>query len=141
MEPWFEELLKVWRDSIDDLAQELLDAYERDPSQRGKWDLETLRQLNQGGIALIPAEYAGNGTEMREAYLESVLPGMFAAGSSLPVTCASTIEMAMRTYPLLMARMTPENREKASDFLCRTWGRYTFDLIRVGLNVLNSNGA
>lgn len=135
MEAWLEEFLQVWESSIDDLAQILLAAFERDPSQRGKWDLDTLRQLQQGGVAMMRAEYHGQGAEVREAYLQSVIPGLADQGVSLADTCATTIVVAMRIYPLIVSRVSPEHRERVGDHLCHCYGRFMHDEVRIGLEL------
>jgi hypothetical protein len=142
MEPWAAELLSVWDKNNDDVAKELLDAMERDPTQQGKYSLEDMRQFMRGGLAIFEAELGGRGAELREAYLQSIMPGVLHhQGTPLGVAAAVTLVVAVRSYPLLLERMSPENRAKAGDFFCSAYQKYMTDFIRVGLEVLNDKSS
>jgi hypothetical protein len=137
MEPWAAELLKVWEENIDVIAEHLQAGFERDPTQVGKYSLEDTRQMMRGGIAILESELSGTGAEMREGYLQSILPGLHEKGLKPESSAAVTLLAAMRIYHLVLLRISSEHREKAGDFLWSTYGKYMSDLVRVWFELLS----
>jgi len=136
MEAWA-EVLKVWEENIDEIAIELKASFDRDASQKDRYSLEDLRQIMRGGIAMMgaEAESPAKGTEVREGYLASIVPGLFDQGLDLAGLSGVTIEIAMRVLPLIVNRLSPDNKSAGSDFVVLAYRKYMYDTVRVGLDV------
>ncbi|MDI1477093.1 hypothetical protein [Polyangium sp. y55x31] len=121
MEPWAREFLDAYTAAIPDAAQALLDSLNKDPTRKGQYKLDDMAQVLQGGLAMA-REYLEQGTtEIRDTYVNTVIPGMIAQGETPEMVVSQSYFAGIIQTVSIFAKIRPEFRREATEFWA-WWG-------------------
>jgi len=134
MEAWAREVVDLWRDNRVRLAEVTLQAVLQNPNMPVKaYTVEDFLQMVDGTSAMIAEELSGQGSEIRDTWLNSVIPGVLSQGQPLSGVVGQITMNALVIYNQLVPRASEENRAKISTFIINWFAKFNTDLVKVGL--------
>lgn len=136
MEAWARDLIDVWNNGAEELANALLESMTNDPKRGGQYKLEDMMQIVRGGNAIIGELLEHGTTEGRDAYINTVIPGIHAQGETLPMMISQTVFIQMQMFQMAIVRVKPEHRADASKFFIRWCMDFQRDIATVVLEAM-----
>jgi hypothetical protein len=133
MESWGRELIDLWLARTPALGVFLKEAVDLNPDAYGKYSLEDCEQMMRAGAAMIEEDLAGTGNDTKDAYLQTVIPGALAQGTTLSSLAAIISLVAIKVNTDLIPRMKPEHRERGGMFLAQWYARWIGLVVAAGL--------
>ncbi len=133
MQAWAQEFVEVWKANNRRMAEAVLKAIRQNPSIAMSYTLEDLEQMFLGSLAMMQEELEGRGTDIRDTYINSVMPGIFAQGEKLSSLVHQVTFNAVLVYNLLIPEVSEANREDAGNYLMWWYANLNRDIILVGL--------
>ncbi len=136
MEAWASEFVSVWQASNTRLAELVVAAIEQNPSITQKYQVTDFEQIMLGALAMIREELSGSSRDARDAYMQTVFPGLLAQGEPLAAIVNQVTLNAVIVYNELIPRISKENRDRAGQFLMWWYAAFNGEIVTVGLEVL-----
>ncbi|MDC0749532.1 hypothetical protein [Polyangium mundeleinium] len=90
-------------------------------------------QIFDGVRAMAEEALVGQSTELREMYMDTVLPSMFAGGQPIGALAGQVVINAMLLQSVLIPAMSAENAEKAATFFRNFYCKICMDSVRLGI--------
>ncbi|MDC3954537.1 hypothetical protein [Polyangium jinanense] len=133
MEAWATELLEVWTRNRDVIADTMLDATSNNPYLPVKYTREDLMQIFDGARAMMAEDLGGESSELRDTYMNSVVPGLVAGGQPLSAIAGQIVINAIQLQSVLIPAMSEKHRNQAATFFRNWYCRMCMDTVRIGL--------
>ncbi len=135
MEPWAREFLDVWAEKLPEIAEGTW----RDANRMwvAKYRTEDIAQMIHGGHAMMTEWFAGSTSEMRDDYLQTIIPGLVAQGESAAAIAAIDCAGILRILATVLPHMKPENRAQAMEAFIEWQSLMLQDMIRTGIEASN----
>lgn len=134
MEEWAQEAVELWRASREPIAKAVLEGIEQNPHLPvKKYTLDDLLQMVDGAGAMIVEELEGAGTDIRDVFINSVWPGIFAQGQPLSALVGQMTMNAVLVYNVIVPQASEKNREKIGRFYINFYVKLNLDIVKVGL--------
>jgi hypothetical protein len=136
MEAWASEFLEVFKGRKVPVAEVVLRGIQQNPDLPVKeYSVDDLVQMTDGFIAMMAESLEGRSTEIRDTYVNSVIPGILAQGQPLASFVGQITMNCVLIYNELIPYVSSEHREKAGWFLINWMVQYNSDIVRIGLEV------
>lgn len=134
MEPWMAEFFAVWQKHRIEIAQLMLEAIETNPLVPVKgYSLDDALQIFDGVFAMMQEELTQAGTDVRDTYMNVVIPGLLAQGQPL----AALVGQATMNAVLIDAFLTPKAKKKyrteISRYIAKFYMKLNMDMTTIAL--------
>ncbi len=138
MDAWAQHFVKVWQDNRVAIAEAMIAAVRSAPNMSHKdYTLEDVQQVFDGVLAMMVEKINGEGAEIRDTYMNSVVPGLLDQGNSLAGLVGQCCMNGMIIHNLLVPRAQKKYRAQISEFVINYYAALASDTVTVGLE----NGA
>jgi hypothetical protein len=91
-----------------------------------------MEQMIDGFISLLHEALVGESKDVRTFYLETLIPSLVHAGSSVAEIVSGVVEFAVIVSIDLVQSREPHERAEAQAWLARFWNEYIGEMVRVG---------
>jgi hypothetical protein len=137
MQAWAQEFVEVWKKNNRFIAESVLRAINENPNISGKYRLEDMEQLFLGAVAMMEEELTGRGSEIRDTYINSAIPGILNQdqGETLSSLVHQVTFNCTLVYTLLIPMLSAEHREQAGKYLMWWYANLNRDIVKIGLEV------
>lgn len=138
MEAWAQEAIDLWRNNTMEIVRAFHEGAENNPhlppdDPVKNYSVDDTIQLVHGVGAMIAEELEGRGTDIKDTYMLSVIPGILSQGQSLATLVGVVTMNAVLAYNLIVPKATPENREMIGRFVVNWYVKFNLDMVKVGL--------
>ncbi|MRG94792.1 hypothetical protein [Polyangium spumosum] len=134
MESWAAEVVELWKKNRIPLAERTLQALQQNPHVPVKsYTFEDFIQMVDGTGAMIAEELEARGSDVRDTWLNSVVPGILSQGQPLSALVGQVTMNAIVIYNLLVPLASEEHRAKIGSFIQNWYAKFNTDLVAVGL--------
>jgi hypothetical protein len=135
MEAWTVEFFDLWQKNRIRIAEAVRDGVQRNPYMPVKgYTVDDLVQMVDGVTAMIREELEGGGSDVRDMYMNAVIPGLLAQGEPLSGLVGQTTMNAIVVHGLIVPQASDKNREQIGTFLTNWYSKFNLDIVRVGLD-------
>lgn len=135
MEAWAKEFLSVWEKNREQLAEVGLHHIQTNPLIPVKeYTLNDTYQFLDGVTAMIREDLMGEGTDVRDMYVNTVFPGILALN---PVSAlVAQLTLISNVYSsLVLPQIRKKHRPKATEFLAYFYMRMNYDVVKIGIDM------
>lgn len=135
MEAWATEVLSLWTSNRGRIAEIWLDAVSKNPYLPMKtYTIDDMLQMADGMSAMMAEELQGQGSDIRDMFMNSVIPGILAQGQPLSATVGQITMNGILLYSFLVPLASEENRPHVGSFLLKFYIRMNQDIVKIGLD-------
>ena len=134
MEAWAIEFLDLWQSNRVRIAEAVRDSVQRNTFMPVKgYTVDDLLQMVDGVTAMIREELEGTGSDVRDTYMNAVIPGLLAQGEPLSGMVGQTTMNAVVVHGLIAPQASEKHRDQISTFLTNWYSKFNLDIVKVGL--------
>jgi hypothetical protein len=134
MEAWASEFLEVFKTRKIDVAQACLRGLQRNPEVPVKnYTLDDILQMTEGFIAMITESLNGHSSDIRDTYMDSVIPGIFAQGQPMAALVGQMTMNAVLVFNEIIPSVSATHRDEAAIWLTNWYVKFNADIVRIGL--------
>jgi hypothetical protein len=138
MDAWAEHLVAVWQANRVAIAEAIIEAIKNNPHWPVKdYSIEDVQQIFDGLLAMIVEHIKGEGKDIWDTYMNSVIPGLLSQGNPLSAMVGQVTMNGMVLHKLLVPRADEQHRAKISEFLINYYTYLNGEMVKVALE----NGA
>jgi hypothetical protein len=138
MEAWAKEAIELWQTN----RLEIVRAFHAGAAQNPylppddpvkNYSVEDTIQMVDGAGAMIAEELEGRGSDIKDTYMMSVIPGILSQGQSLATLVGVVTMNAVLACNLIVPKASPEHRDQIGRFYVNWYVKFNLDMVRVGL--------
>lgn len=134
MEPWVADFLDVWQKNRIELGQLMLEAFTNNPYFPVKgYSLDEVLQVFDGVFAMMQEELLQQGTDVRDTYMNVVVPGLLAQGLPLTVLAGQTTMNAVLIDALLAPKAKKKHRAQITRFVANFYMKLNMDMMKIAM--------
>ncbi len=128
-------LLPILRERRDELASQLIEQMHATPAAPGAVTIsdDDVRQMIYGFVSMIVEALETDSSETRTFYLETVIPGLKAAGTPLALFVGGSTAFLVRFACALAGALAPEHRAAGVEWIAQFFGDYLGDVTKAWL--------
>lgn len=136
MDAWAQHFVELWQENRVNIAQGILEGIRRNPYLPVKeYSLDDIHQMFDGALAMMMERIAGEGNDIWDTYMMSVIPGILAQGQPLSAFVGQITMNGMVLHQLLVPIAREEHRDKISEFLTNWFVHINSETVKIGLEV------
>ncbi|HRI71463.1 MAG TPA: hypothetical protein PK156_44825 [Polyangium sp.] len=136
MEAWATEFITVWEKNRVQFAQAGLDAIQGNPLLPVKeYSLSDSLQFLDGTTAMMREVLTGSGTDVRDMYFNSVIPGIIAQGQPVSGFVAQVTLVAVVFASSLLPQIRKKHRDQAAKFLAEFYMEFNYQIVKIGMEM------
>ena len=136
MDAWEQHFVELWQTKRDVIAQAILNAAQRNPYLPVKeYQLDDVHQFFDGTLAMMRERLAGEGNDIWETYMESVIPGILSQGQPLSAFVGQVTMNAIVLHQILVPASEEEHRDKISEFLTNWFVQVNSEIVKIGIAI------
>ncbi len=134
MEAWAQHFVELWQANRVHIAQGILEGIRRNPYLPVKeYSLDDIHQIFDGTLAMMTERLSGQGNDIWDTYMMSVIPGILAQGQPLSALVGQITMNAIVTHQLLVPMANDEYRDKISEFITNWYVHVNSETVKIGL--------
>lgn len=132
MEAWVDELICVWQNNRVEIAQLMLEAVETNPWIPVKgYRIEDVLQIFDGVLAMMQEELLQTGTEVRDTYMNVVIPGLLAQGQPLDALVGQATMNAVLINALISSKAKEQYRSHIARYVATFYARLNTEMMKI----------
>jgi hypothetical protein len=138
MEAWAKEAIDLWQTHRLDIVRAFHDGAAQNPhlppdDPVKNYSVEDTIQMVDGAGAMIAEDLEGRGTDIKDTYMNAVIPGILSQGQSLATLVGVVTMNAVLAYNLIVPKASPEHRDQIARFYVNWYVKFNLDMVKVGL--------
>lgn len=136
MEPWVQELIELWGERKYHIAVQVMEAIKNNPYLPVRtYTISDLQQMFEGFGAMIFEPLVSNSSDIRDTFMNSVIPGILSQGQSLSGFVGQITMNAIIVYNDIVPRASEANRARIGRFLTNSYVKFNSDNVNIGLSL------
>jgi len=136
MEPWAREFLDIWQARKLRIAEVVLEACQQNEDLPVRsYSLEDMVQIFEGFIAMISEALEGKSSDIRDTYMNSVIPGLLAQGQPLSGVVGQVTMNAVLVYNEIVPHASEAHRAQIATYLTNWYVKFNADIVQIGIDV------
>lgn len=134
MDAWAENLVAVWTENRVTVAETILSAIKSNPYLPVKdYSLDDIQQIFDGTLAMMAERMSGQGNEIWDTYMETVIPGLLFQGQPVSALVGQVTMNGMLLHQLLVPLAEEQHRPKISEFLINWFVNVNTEIVKIGV--------
>jgi hypothetical protein len=136
MEAWAKEFITVWEQNREQLAKLGLHHIQNNPLIPIKeYALDDALQLLDGTTAMMREVLEGTGTDVRDMYFNSVVPGVLAQGNPPQAFVAQVTLVAVLYTAMVLPQIRETYRSQAAEFLGTFFMTFNYEIVKAAMEM------
>jgi len=136
MEEWANEFISVWEKNRVELAEVGLHHIQNNALLPIKeYTLADSLQLLDGTTAMMREVLEGTGSDVRDMYFNTVIPGILAQGQPVAGFVGQVTLVAIVFAGLVLPQISDKHRADGAKFIANFYMNFNYEIVRIGIEM------